>query len=52
MPANEEKMKAHMDWHFRRNRKEREGQGRGAHRKWLPKAEVSVLQIPMTGRKR
>jgi pre-mRNA cleavage complex 2 protein Pcf11 len=30
-----------MDWHFRRNRKDREGQGRGAHRKWLPKAEVS-----------
>jgi len=40
MPHDEEKMKAHMDWHFRRNRKEREGQGRGAHRKWLPKADV------------
>ncbi|WVO16289.1 hypothetical protein L204_103964 [Cryptococcus depauperatus] len=30
---------AHMDWHFRRNRKERESLGRGAHRKWLPRIE-------------
>jgi pre-mRNA cleavage complex 2 protein Pcf11 len=36
----EDQMKAHMDWHFRRNRKDRDGQGRGAHRKWLPRAEV------------
>jgi len=40
MSHDDEKMRAHMDWHFRRNRKDREGQGRGAHRKWLPKAEV------------
>lgn len=43
MPEGEEKMQAHMDWHFRRNRKDREGQGRGAHRKWLPKNDVSLL---------
>ncbi|WWC61879.1 uncharacterized protein I303_104464 [Kwoniella dejecticola CBS 10117] len=30
---------AHMDWHFRRNRKERESAGRGAHRRWLPRSE-------------
>lgn len=35
-------MQAHMDWHFRRNRKERESGGRGSHRRWLPRAEVSV----------
>jgi len=44
MSHDDEKMRAHMDWHFRRNRKDREGQGRGAHRKWLPKAEVSSNQ--------
>lgn len=38
-----EKMQAHMDWHFRRNRKERESEGRGAHRRWLPRAEVGRL---------
>jgi len=35
----EAKFQAHMDWHFRRNRKERETEGRGAHRRWLPRAE-------------
>ncbi|WWC70199.1 uncharacterized protein I206_104149 [Kwoniella pini CBS 10737] len=29
------KFQAHMDWHFRRNRKERESVGRGSHRRWL-----------------
>lgn len=34
---------AHMDWHFRRNKKEREPGGRGAHRRWLPRVEVGIL---------
>lgn len=34
----ENNLQAHMDWHFRRNRKERETEGRGAHRRWLPRA--------------
>lgn len=38
-PEGENKLQAHMDWHFRRNRKERETDGRGAHRRWLPRAE-------------
>ncbi|WWC94197.1 hypothetical protein V866_001037 [Kwoniella sp. B9012] len=33
------KFQSHMDWHFRRNRKERESAGRGSHRRWLPRAE-------------
>ena len=40
-PEGEATMQAHMDWHFRRNRKERETEGRGAHRRWLPRGEVS-----------
>lgn len=36
-----ERLQAHLDWHFRRNRKERESGGRGANRRWLPRAEVS-----------
>lgn len=38
-PEGENKLQTHMDWHFRRNRKERETEGRGAHRRWLPSAE-------------
>jgi len=45
-PEGDAKMQAHMDWHFRRNRKERESEGRGAHRRWLPRAEVSTLISP------
>ncbi|WWC89316.1 uncharacterized protein L201_004237 [Kwoniella dendrophila CBS 6074] len=37
--SDDQKFQAHMDWHFRRNRKERESAGRGAHRRWLPRAE-------------
>ncbi|WRT66372.1 uncharacterized protein IL334_003327 [Kwoniella shivajii] len=37
--GDDSKFQAHMDWHFRRNRKEREAAGRGAHRRWLPRAE-------------
>ncbi len=40
-PEGDAKMQAHMDWHFRRNRKERESEGRGAHRRWLLRAEVN-----------
>ena len=40
-PDTEGVMQAHLDWHFRRNRKQRESEGRGAHRRWLPRAEVS-----------
>ena len=47
MSHDDEKMQAHMDWHFRRNRKDREGQGRGAHRKWLPKADVCLDRMNM-----
>lgn len=41
------KLTVHMDWHFRRNRKEKESGGRGAHRRWLPKAEVRVDPVSM-----
>lgn len=40
-----DKFRAHMDWHFRRNRKERETGGRGAHRRWLPRVEVRGKRI-------
>lgn len=43
-PAGErgkERLQSHLDWHFRRNRKERESEGRGANRRWLPRADVS-----------
>ncbi|OWZ60259.1 hypothetical protein LQV05_000162 [Cryptococcus neoformans] len=42
---------AHMDWHFRRNKKERESGGRGAHRRWLPRVEQWVndaITLPST----
>ncbi|EIW70606.1 hypothetical protein TREMEDRAFT_13756, partial [Tremella mesenterica DSM 1558] len=38
-------MQEHLDWHFRRNRKERETEGRGAHRRWLPRAEEWVSDL-------
>ncbi|WVW83930.1 hypothetical protein I302_105953 [Kwoniella bestiolae CBS 10118] len=37
--SDDDKFQSHMDWHFRRNRKERESAGRGSHRRWLPRAE-------------
>lgn len=39
---NDAKYQAHLDWHFRRNRKERESAGRGGHRRWLPRADEWV----------
>ena len=42
-------MPAHLDWHFRRNRKQRESEGRGAHRRWLPRAEVGMSSLFITG---
>ncbi|KAK4685215.1 hypothetical protein P7C73_g4940, partial [Tremellales sp. Uapishka_1] len=44
--GDEAKLQSHMDWHFRRNRKERESEGRGAHRRWLPRAEEWVTDLP------
>lgn len=41
-PEKGPKFEAHMDWHFRRNKQERQSEGRGSHRRWLPKAEVST----------
>lgn len=34
-----------MDWHFRRNRKEKESEGRGANRRWLPRAEAWIKDV-------
>lgn len=42
-PEGESKMQAHLDWHFRRNKQKTEtDRGRGAHRRWLPRAEEWV----------
>ncbi|ORX36639.1 hypothetical protein BD324DRAFT_626645 [Kockovaella imperatae] len=41
-------MQAHLDWHFRRNRKQRESEGRGAHRRWLPRGEEWIQQSVIT----
>jgi len=41
-PEGEAKMQAHLDWHFRRNKSSTTASGRGAHRRWLPKAEEWV----------
>lgn len=38
-----------MDWHVRRNKQERTSSGRGAHRRWLPRAEEWVNDIPVAG---
>jgi pre-mRNA cleavage complex 2 protein Pcf11 len=38
-----------MDWHFRRNRKERETEGRGAHRRWLPRADEWIHENSEAG---
>lgn len=40
-----DRLQQHLDWHFRRNRKERESEarGRGANRRWLPRVEVSRI---------
>ncbi|KAJ9112520.1 hypothetical protein QFC22_006277 [Naganishia vaughanmartiniae] len=43
--TGKDRLQAHLDWHFRRNRKERESEGRGANRRWLPRAEVWVNDI-------
>ncbi|KAK8864405.1 hypothetical protein IAR55_001653 [Kwoniella newhampshirensis] len=48
-PAADAKFDAHMDWHFRRNRKERETAGRGAHRRWLPRAEEWIKDVVEAG---
>ncbi|WVQ72591.1 hypothetical protein IAR50_002149 [Cryptococcus sp. DSM 104548] len=48
-PSDNAAAKAHMDWHFRRNRQERETGGRGAHRKWLPRVEdwiKNAVELP------
>ncbi|OCF36838.1 hypothetical protein I316_01434 [Kwoniella heveanensis BCC8398] len=47
--ADDAKFQAHMDWHFRRNRKERESGGRGAHRRWLPRAEEWINDTTESG---
>lgn len=40
--------KEHLDWHFRRNHQEGQAGGRGAHRRWLPRAEVNpLISIPI-----
>ncbi len=39
--SGQDRLREHMDWHFRRNRKERESEGREGNRRWLPRAEVS-----------
>jgi pre-mRNA cleavage complex 2 protein Pcf11 len=38
-------LQAHLDWHFRRNRKEKENEGRGANRRWLPRAEFWIKDV-------
>ncbi|KAJ9093771.1 hypothetical protein QFC19_008210 [Naganishia cerealis] len=43
--TGKDRLQAHLDWHFRRNRKERESEGRGANRRWLPRAELWVNDI-------
>ncbi|WVR07050.1 hypothetical protein IAU60_004089 [Kwoniella sp. DSM 27419] len=48
-PADDAKFQAHMDWHFRRNRKERESAGRGAHRRWLPRVEEWASDVAEAG---
>lgn len=45
----ENNLQSHMDWHFRRNRKERETEGRGAHRRWLPRADEWVNESNEAG---
>lgn len=45
-PEGEAKMQAHLDWHFRRNKQKTETErGRGAHRRWLPRAEEWVVDL-------
>jgi pre-mRNA cleavage complex 2 protein Pcf11 len=44
-PDGDAKMQAHLDWHFRRNKQKTESSGRGAHRRWLPKAEDWIVDI-------
>ncbi|BEI84132.1 hypothetical protein CcaverHIS002_0407360 [Cutaneotrichosporon cavernicola] len=48
-PEGENTLQAHMDWHFRRNRKERETEGRGAHRRWLPRADKWIHENSEAG---
>ncbi|ORY33968.1 hypothetical protein BCR39DRAFT_517977 [Naematelia encephala] len=49
--GDQAKFDAHMDWHYRRNRREHETSGRGAHRKWLPRAEewINDFSVPDAG---
>jgi pre-mRNA cleavage complex 2 protein Pcf11 len=44
-PAGKDRLQAHLDWHFRRNRKEKENEGRGANRRWLPRAEFWIKDV-------
>lgn len=44
-PTGKDRLQAHLDWHFRRNRKERENEGRGANRRWLPRAEFWIKDV-------
>ncbi|RSH87338.1 hypothetical protein EHS25_003247 [Saitozyma podzolica] len=43
-PEGGDKLRDHMDWHYRRNKQERQS-GRGAHRRWLPRAEEWVTDF-------
>ncbi|TXT13053.1 hypothetical protein VHUM_01454 [Vanrija humicola] len=48
-PEGDNKLQPHLDWHFRRNRKERETAGRGGHRRWLPRADEWVNETAEAG---
>lgn len=48
-PSDGDQLNAHMDWHARRNKQERTSSGRGAHRRWLPRADEWVRDIPVAG---
>lgn len=43
--TGKDRLQAHLDWHFRRNRKEKENEGRGANRRWLPRAEFWIKDV-------
>lgn len=46
--SGQDRLRAHMDWHFRRNRKERESEGREGNRRWLPRAESWITDVVAT----
>lgn len=43
--TGKDRLQFHLDWHFRRNRKERESEGRGANRRWLPRADFWIKDV-------